>query len=322
MIGDYRDSKQMAGLFGRIEVLILDDGSEFEVLDRPAQGARHTVLRGRELGSGDSVVIKIELVPDALAIERLALEWVSAHDGPAPTVRKASTVSSPDGRRARCLVMDDVEGRAPDSNAGWRRMGRTLAALTGLPWTGAGLPIYDHDTFGDAHQKRLRDLGTAIPASMRGIAGWEQLSFAHPPALGPLVIAHGDPGPGNFLDNGHGGTLIDWEEAQIAPRGLDLARAMFIALLGSGPAGFTARDQHARAQSVASGYLKRLEHTWLPGVAELRWWLTAAGIQFAHRRLKRAGQPGVLSWTDAITVLAHALTHDRAWISESLLAGP
>ncbi len=157
---------------------------------------------------------------------------------------------------------------------------------------------------------------------MRGIADWDRLSSAYPPAPGPLVIAHGDPGPGNFLDNGHRGTLIDWEEAQIAPRGLDLARAIFIALVGSGPARFIARDHHARAQSVASGYLQSLEHTWLPGAAELRWWLTAAGIQFAHRRLKRAGQPGVMLWTDAMSVLARALTQDRPWISESLVAGP
>ena len=156
-----------------------------------------------------------------------------------------------------------------------------------------------------------------LAAAGRG-RNWEQLTSPHPPAPGPLVITHGDPGPGNYLDNGHSGTLIDWEEAQVAPRGLDLARAMFIALLGSGLTGFVARDHHARARSVASGYLASLQHTWAPGPTELRWWLTAAGMQFAHRRLQRAGQPGVLPWTDAITVLATALRDDRAWMPDQL----
>jgi aminoglycoside phosphotransferase (APT) family kinase protein len=197
-------------------------------------------------------------------------------------------------------------------------MGRTLAALTELPCAGCGLPIYDPARFKEAHQRRLDDLGTTLREAMFGIPDWEQLSSLYPPARGPLVITHGDPGPGNYLDNGQSGTLIDWEEAHVAPRGLDLARAMFIALLGSGPTGFVARDHHARARSVARGYLASLQQTWRPGPAELRWWLTAAGTQFAHRRLQRAGQPRVLPWTDAITVLATALRDDRAWMPDQL----
>lgn len=290
-------------------MLTLDDGTELDIVERPAQGTRHTVFRAREQRSGDSVVVKIELIPDALATERLALEWVSAHGGPAPTVRTASTVKLPDGRQARCLVMDHVDGHVPDSNGSWQAMGRTLAALPELPWAGSGLPVHDRASFGAAHQQRLHDLDAPLREAMRGIRDWERLISADPPTPSPPVITHGDPGPGNFLHHGHTGTLIDWEEAHVAPRGLDLARAMFIALLGSGPAGFVACDHHARARSVASGYLASLKHTWAPDPAELRWWLIAAGVQFAHRRLQRAGQPGVLPWTDAITVLATAL-HD------------
>lgn len=39
----------------------------------------------------------------------------------------------------------------------------------------------------------------------------------------------------------------------------------------------------------------------------MRWWLSVAGVQFAHRRLERAGQPGVLPWREAVTVLEGAL---------------
>lgn len=295
-------------------MLSLADGTQIEILARPAQGTRHTVLQGREHGTGDSVVVKIEVIPDALAIERLALEWITDHGGPVPAVRKASTVGLADGRRAQCLVMDRVDGRSPDTEGGWRRMGRTLAALTELPWAGCGLPVHDPTSFGDAHQQRLRDLGSALRETMIDVRDWQQLSSPYPPEPGPLVITHGDPGPGNFLDNGHTGKLIDWGEAQVAPRGLDLARSMFIALLGSGPAGFVARDHHARARSVAAGYLAGLQHAWAPSPAELRWWLTVAGLQFVHRRLHRAGQPGVLSWTEAVTVLATALRDDRSWM--------
>jgi aminoglycoside phosphotransferase (APT) family kinase protein len=300
----------VSGLLAEQCVLTLDDGTVIEIAEQPAQGTRHAVFIGREHRSRDCVVVKVELIPDVLATERVALEWVGAHGGPVPGVRTISTIGLPDGRRAACLVMDHVNGRVPDSNESWRRMGRTLAALTKLPSTGSALATYDPTSFGDAHQQRLHDLGAPLREAVLGIPDWNQLSSRYPPAPGPLVITHGDPGPGNFLDDGHTGTLIDWEEAQVAPRGLDLGRAIFIALLGSGPSGFVARDRHARARSVASGYLTNIQHTWAPGPTELRWWLTAAGVQFAHRRRQRAGQPGVLPWTDAISILASALRYE------------
>ena len=149
---------------------------------------------------------------------------------------------------------------------------------------------------------------------MADVAESAWLTSPHPPAIGPLVLTHGDPGPGNFLDNGRAGILIDWEEAKIASRGLDLARAIFIALLGAGPSGFVARDHHARARSVTAGYLATLRDTWRPGPPELRSWLTIAAIEFVHRRWQRAGQPGTLPWTQAITVLATALHEDETWM--------
>lgn len=209
--------------------------------------------------------------------------------------------------------MDEISGRAPDNNEGWQRMGRALAALAKLPWAGSGLRTQDAASFRDAHERRVRDLGAPLREAMTGVRDWPRLGSADHAAAGPLVLTHGDPGPGNFLHDGCAGTLLDWEEAGVAPRGLDLGRATFIALLGSGPTGFVARDHHARARSVANGYLASLEPGWAPSPPELRWWLTVAGVQFAHRRLQRAGRPGVRPWTDAITVLAASLRDDRAW---------
>jgi hypothetical protein len=54
---------------------------------------------------------------------------------------------------------------------------------------------------------------------------------------------------------------------------------------------------------------------WSPDADELTWWLGVAGVQFAHRRLERAGEPGVLPWLDAIAVLDWALEGDPArWL--------
>lgn len=60
----------------------------------------------------------------------------------------------------------------------------------------------------------------------------------------------------------------------------------------------------------SAGYLYVLGGSWRPSGDELRWWLTVAGVQVAHRCRQRAGQPGVLPWGDALDVLADALSRD------------
>lgn len=283
-----------------------------DIIGRPVQGTRHEVLLGRERGSGTKVVVKVELVDGALATERQALEWISAHGGPVPRVRRASRLRQPDGRHAACLVLDHVPGNAPESEEAWRRLGRALARLDELPWHGAGLVVNDAHAFGATHAQRVRDLADSGHVTMTDVKDWDRLRSRQLPGNPALALTHGDPGPGNYLDDGHAGTLIDWEEAHVAPRGLDMARAMFIALLGAGPEGFIARDHAARSRAVAAGYLHQLAGAWQPHPDELRWWLTVAGIQFAHRRWQRAGQPGVQPSANAIAVLAAAL-HNDTW---------
>jgi len=295
-------------MLGRM--LRLDDGTVIEIAGRPAQGTRHSVLFGVDRASGDDVVVKIELVEGALATERRALEWIGAQKGPVPRVRRASTLRLPDGRHSVCLVIDRARGTAPDTDAAWRKMGRTLALLDAVPWHGSGLGVFESDEFTAAHVERIRDLAGPLRDAMTGVEDWDQIATSPLPGKPPLVITHGDPGPGNYLDGSPAGILIDWEEASVAPRGLDISRAMFIALLGAGPENFVARDHAARSRAVAAGYLQRLDDAWQPDVGELRWWLTVAGIQFAHRRWRRAGRPGVLPWSDAICVLATALLNN------------
>jgi hypothetical protein len=263
---------------------------------------RHRVVFGVDDGSGRAVAVKIELIPGALEPERRALEWLTSQGGPSPRLRVAGRLDAAgEHPGAVCLVTDRVAGAAPTSADGWSRLGGALARLSRLPWRGSDLRTLDHRDFLSLHQQRVddlqakkRDLGEILPAVPPGY--FES----------PLILTHGDPGPGNFLDDGADGTLIDWEDAQVSPRGLDLGRAIFIALSGTGPEGYVAMDQAARANAVARGFLAAADD-WSPARDEMRWWLGVAGVQFAHRRLERAGEPGVLPWLDAVAVLETAL---------------
>jgi Phosphotransferase enzyme family len=287
--------------------LRLDDGTTVTDLSRPPQGTRHRIVFGIEESSGREVAAKIELLPGTLDPERRALEWLDAHDEPAPRLRAVGRVASADDQGALCLVCDRAAGQHPHSLPGWERLGGALAGLSELPWRGSGLDTLDHRAFLAVHEARVEDLGAASGSDLG--PRFPALPPSYPAS--PLVLTHGDPGPGNFLDDGAAGTLIDWEDAYVAPRGLDLGRAAFIALLGAGPEGYAAADNAARSQAVVTGFLAASAGR-SPDPDELRWWLTVAGIQFAHRRLERAGEPGVLPWRDAIEVLDRALGDEPA----------
>jgi aminoglycoside phosphotransferase (APT) family kinase protein len=278
--------------------LRLSDGTVVAGLSRPPQGIKHRVLFGVEEGSGDEVVAKVELMPGGLELERRALELLTEHAAPAPRLRATGTVEEPEEYAgALCLVTDRVAGEPPPTTEGWGRMGRALARLSRVPWEGSGLATLGHDEFLALHERRVGQLGEAVG---------RDLARELPPvpaayATAPLTLTHGDPGPGNFLDDGGEGTIIDWEDAHVAPRGLDLGRATFIALLGGGPEGYEVRDQAARAAAARAGYLDEADSA--PDEDELAWWLSVAGVQFAYWRLERAGSPGVPPWTDAVAVL-------------------
>lgn len=303
--------------------LRLDDGTTITDLRRPPQGMRHRVLFGVEESSGRAVAVKIELLPGALEVERRALEWLSANDGPAPRLLAAGALAADGGLAdaglepgALCLVSERVDGEPPRSAAAWNRLGRALGRLAQLRWGGGlaledrrregnGLAVNDHVEFLAVHAARVDDLGRASGSNLGARLPATPSSYAG----SPLVVTHGDPGPGNFLDDGAGGKLIDWEDAQVAPRGLDLGRAAFIALVGSGPEGYVAEGEAARARAVVTGF-RAESGDGFPGADELAWWLAVAGVQFAHRRLERVGEPGVLPWRDAVAVLDRALEDD------------
>jgi aminoglycoside phosphotransferase (APT) family kinase protein len=282
--------------------LRLTDGTTITGLSEPPQGFKHRIFFGIEEHTGQEVVAKVELIDGALRAERLALEWLTEQDVPAPRLHVAGRLDdSGEYPGAFCLVVDRVAGERTTSLEGWARLGRALARLSSIPWEGSGLPMLDHATVRDLHERRVADLATAL--GRNPAAGMPPLPRSY--SESPMTVTHSDPGPGNFLDDGADGTLVDWEDAVVAPRGLDLGRARFIALPGVGPDDPVAEEPAARADAVAAGFLAGVDRA--PDADELAWWLGIAGVQFAHWRLERVGAPGIPSWLDAIAALESAL---------------
>jgi Phosphotransferase enzyme family len=293
------------------ERLMIEDGPTIQLRDRPAQGTQHEARFGVVIDTGEPVVVKLERIPGALEHERTALEWLGAQRAPVPRLLAAGAAML-GGEHVACLVTARCPGTSPMSTEGWWRMGRAHARLGDLRLPGDGLPILDPVTFGRQHAQRVSDLGHRLGPLVRTIPDWTHLIAPELPAPAPLVITHGDPGPGNYLDDGHEGTLIDWEQAHVAPRGLDLARLVLIALLGAGPNGYLARDHRPRAEAAVKGYLNALGDRWQPSREESRWWTTVAGIQFVHHRWASDGQPA--PWEDAMKVTQAALADDLVWL--------
>ncbi len=291
------------------QVLVIEGGPTVELRGSPAQGTRHTVAYGVVAETGESVAVKLEGMPGALARERAALTQLGARHGPVPRLIYGGTARLGD-KAFECLVIERRPGSPPTTVAGWRRMGRAYARLADRSETTADLPSSDAVDFGAHHAERIADLGERLSQLAASIPDWATLSSGEVPGSPPLVITHGDPGPGNFLDDGGDGSIVDWEEAQIAPRGLDLARLVFIALLGVGPSGYPAREHQARAAAVATGYHESLREQWQPTRQEWRWWITAAGIQFIHRRRQLGGRPA--PWQAAAGVLQLSLSSEDA----------
>jgi hypothetical protein len=286
-------------------VLRLTDGTTIRDLVRPPQGIRHRVLLGVEESTGREVAVKIERIPGALESERRALEWLTKQGGPAPRLLAVGPLADsgeqddPDVRPgALCLVTERAAGAAPISTDGWGRLGAALARLARVPWEGSGLTVLGHDEFLRLHERRVREVGEALGRDLG--AALPPVPSTYPDT--PLTLTHGDPGPGNFLDDGAAGTIIDWEDAAVAPRGLDLGRARFIALVGGGPEGYVVEEREERARAVLAGFRAEADGA-APDDDELTWWLAVAGVQFAHWRLERAGEPGVPPWLDAVTLL-------------------
>lgn len=276
---------------------------------RPAQGTQHEIMFGVLAESGERVVIKVERIAGALDRERKALSWLeTAAPGVAPMLL-ASGSTTLDGQRVSCLITERCLGAPPQTLDGWEQLGGVLARLAEVGRPHGLLPTLRPDEFVNQHTARIRELGSRLDPFVESIPDWTALRERRLPDSTTMVLTHGDPGPGNYLDTGAGGVLVDWEQAQISPIGLDLARSMFIALLGAGPQGYQGRDHRARSRAVARGYLSTVANHWRPTTQELRWWLSVAAIQFVHHRWQHGGRPA--PWEQAAKILSIALNNEH-----------
>ena len=276
------------------------DGYSVDDLEPAPAGLAHRVFFGVEAESGLPVAVKIEQIAGRLETEHQALSWLYQRKVDVPKVHWFGTGRIEDESFARCLVTERIVGGPPQSPASWGRMGRALQRLERVSWNGSILPVLEESQFVDSHEQKTAVLAGRIPLVSRVVPT---------PSLGPLVVTHGDPGDGNYLESDTRAVLVDWEQAQVAPRGLDLARAAFIALL---------RVPHSdsgtpnNAQAVIAGYLNSSE--WNPTTSEMRWWLEVAGVQVVYDRWLRADQPNVPPWQDAASVLEGAISDDSWFI--------
>ncbi len=280
-----------------ILVAELSDGYGVDHLEPAPTGLEHRVFFGVEAGSRNPVVLKLERIPGRLGVEHRALSWLYQKEVDVPRVHWFGTGRVGDEPFARCLVTERIDGKHAESPASWRRMGVALQRLEGAPWRGSDLPIFEEAEFVSSHRDKITALGDRLAPAAR---------CEPTPPLGPLVVTHGDPGNGNYLESEKRAVLIDWERAHVAPRGLDVARAAFIGLLRAAHSG--SKDLR-HAQGVIAGYLERSD--WNPTTSEMKWWLEVAGVQVVHNRWLRSDQPEVPPWQEAAIVLEAALSDDH-----------
>lgn len=251
--------------------IALGDGRLVELGDLARGGSKNETRFGW-VGQR-RVVVKIEGEHGRLADEERALRFLAAHGVPVPNVIGSGTR---EGRRL--LVISYEAGVAPVTPEGWARCGRDFAALVDIPIAGCPFPRTTTADFVADHRTRLQlvepllraDLVDEISGAIARIAGGDR-----------LVVTHGDPGGGNYLESQTGvGVLLDWETASVSPFGLDLGRAAFIALMDLWSSGIP--DQLASA--FVHGYTGRPPQTERVSGDLLRAWIIVGGLQFIHGR--------------------------------------
>jgi Ser/Thr protein kinase RdoA (MazF antagonist) len=139
------------------------------------------------------------------------------------------------------VVMTYVEGRPPETEADWRRVGDTLRELHRLTQGWPQRPGWRSSTdLLHAETGTRIDLG-AMPAEgvARCRAAWARLSGRE------QCVVHGDPNPGNIRMTADRVALIDWDESRLDVPDLDLALPHNAAGLGA-----DAHDVAAQARAA------------------------------------------------------------------------
>lgn len=253
-------------------ILKLPDGGVVELGERTSGGSKNDTRYG-VMSGGVQVVVKIQASHGQLGVEEAALRYLARHAVRVPRILSSGT----DADGASFLVLSREPGLRPIEPAGWHRLGRDLAALVRVPVGDCTLRRTTATEFVAEHSEwlavvaRLLDgeMARAIDGAIRRFAG-----------SGLLVLTHGDPGSGNYLDHRDAGVILDWETASIGPYGLDAGRAAFIALLDNAHTGIPEQLRAAVVRGYRDGLPARvaLDRDTLSAAT------IVAGLQFIHGR--------------------------------------
>ena len=251
-----------------MESVTLPDGRRVTLGERTSGGSKNHTRFGT-LPDGRPVVVKQQANHGRLNHEAIALTYAAGCGLRVPRVIDAWR--PPEG--GYCLVLTREAGVRTHHAAGWRRMGFDLARLAAAPIDDCPLPHVGAEQFATDHLERLaavrsliNDHADRVAAAVRHIA------------TGRATLTHGDPGSGNYLDHEGGGTILDWETASLAPFGIDIGRAAFIALLDNGNTGIPEELRTAVVAGYRAGLPAPLDEVTITAGT------IVAGLQFIHGR--------------------------------------
>ncbi|HEY9291129.1 MAG TPA: aminoglycoside phosphotransferase family protein [Microlunatus sp.] len=261
-----------------ISRLLLPDGRTVQLGERTEGGSKNHTRYGT-LDDGQPVIVKIQATHGQLPREESALGFAADHGLPAPAVVSSGTTQE----GSYFLVLTKEDGVRTNTPDGWQRMGRGYALLSTAPTADCPLPRISAQDFAADHRERLTMIKSLLTEQDH-----DRIAAAidHFAGSGEPVLTHGDPGSGNYLDSLQGGTILDWETASIAPFGIDVGRAAFIAYLDNDHTGIP-RQLH---DAFIRGYRSALSDGSLSDDTLHSGTLIAA-LQFIHGRHTRPLRP-------------------------------
>lgn len=260
-----------------MDLLELSDGRRVELGARATNGSKNETRFGSL--DGRPVVVKIQRAHGRPDDEKVALDFL--HGAGVRVPRVVATGATSHGRRF--LVITREEGFHTESPDGWARFGRDLAALVRVPVSGCPLRCEPMARFQADHRERLDAVRPLVSPTL-AVQIEEAIARVGQSTL--MVVTHGDPGTGNYLDTGDDsrlGVLLDWETASVSPFGLDFGRAAFICMLDLRHSGI--------AEQLAPAFIRSYVESVAPA-AELteqlsNSWIIVAALQFIHGRHMR-----------------------------------
>lgn len=262
-----------------------------QVLRRFESGRSASVFLCRDLGTGRSVVLKVnDRNGPALRPEWNVLASLRDAGFRAPDPLDHGSVRAADGvRESEAMLLEHVDGHPPSSPADYRLLGSSLADL--------------------AHSRVIVDDREIVRRRTPAVTFRTMLSKVRPYVDGDLaaacealtldenetVLLHNDAAPENYLVRGASGTLVDYGSSRRGPPLFDLARACLSSELFELAIDGSSFDP----QWIVEGYQTAARSS----LTDLEKWFLVAGIHTFHWRHTHREQAGVRSAAEVLGIL-------------------